>query len=85
MGNRVFLHAHRLLSLLNFHELHDTGLGVTNSLELSAEGFGFTLDEGDVGQSTELVEAGLIGTHGLVKSRVPIGVKDLTTVGIILV
>ncbi len=45
----MLLHAHRLLSFLNFHKLHDTRLGFANCLELSPEGFRFALDEGDVG------------------------------------
>jgi hypothetical protein len=51
---------------LNFNKLTDTGFGVANGLELSAEGLEFALDEEDVGKSTELVEARLKGTHGLV-------------------
>ena len=62
----MLLHEHRVIFLLNFHELHDTGLDVANGIELNAEGIGFALDEGDIRNSTELVEAGLKGTRGLV-------------------
>ncbi len=45
---------------MNFHKLHDAGLGVARGLKICANRLWLPLNEGDVGEAAELAQTGLV-------------------------
>jgi hypothetical protein len=77
--------SHGVLTSLNLHKLHHSGLGITHSLKSCTKRLGFPLNERDVREVAKLIRAGLIRAHDLVHNDLASIVKSHGAIGVEIV